>query len=167
MYQLYVKQKVFKLRDVYPVLDEDGRTVYRVEQDFRLIGNTVHVYHVSGQRSFVIDRELLRLLPRYQVSFDDGGTMVIRQRLSFLRKQIDVSSRDYQLHLQGDFFLDLNFDIYNGSTQVGFIKKAFLAWGDTFVIGVMDPAFEEELLALLIVVDDILDMEAKHNNHSS
>lgn len=166
MYKLYIKQKVFKLRDVYPVLDEAGNAVYQVDQDFRLIGNTVHVNHVGGQRSFVIDRELLRLMPRYQVRFNDGSRMTIRQRINLFRKQIEVSSKDHQLSLKGDFILDLNFDVYNGWTKVGYIKKAFLAWGDTFVITVLDPEFEEELVALLIVVDDILDMEARSHAHS-
>ncbi|MDO5015953.1 MAG: LURP-one-related family protein [Eubacteriales bacterium] len=166
MYKLYIRQKVFKLRDVYPVLDEDGNAVYQVEQDFRLIGNTVHVNHVSNQRSFVIDRELLRLMPRYQVRFNDGSRMTIRQRINLFRKQIEVSSKDYQLNLKGDFILDLYFDVYNGTTKVGYIEKAFLAWGDTFVITVLDPEFEEELLALLIVVDDILDMEARSHANS-
>ena len=159
MYKLYIKQKVFRLRDVYPVLDEEGKTVYQVNQDFKLVGNTVHVTQVANQRSFVIDRELFRLLPHYQVRFDDGSSMTISQRFTFLRKEIEISSSQYQLNLQGDYLWDLNFAVYNGQYKVGQINKAWLAWGDTYEITVLDPKFEEALLALLIALDDILDQE--------
>lgn len=161
MYKLYIQQKVFKLRDVYPVLDEEGQTVYEVDQDWKLVGNTVHVRHVASGRSFVIDRELFRFMPHYQVDFSDGRSLTIAQRFSFFRKQIDISSSQFQLQLQGDYFWDLNFSVYNEQEEVGSIQKAWLSWGDCYEISVCDPRFEEALLALLIALDDILDQEKR------
>lgn len=161
MYKLYIQQKVFKLRDVYPVLDEEGQTVYEVDQDFKLLGNTVHVRHVASGKSFVIDRELLRFMPHYQVDFSDGSQLTIAQRFSFFRKQIELTSDQFQLRLQGDYLWDLNFSVYDGQVEVGSIKKAWLAWGDSYEITVLDASFEEALLALLIALDNILDQEKR------
>ena len=53
----------------------------------------------------------------------------------------------------------MNFDVENQGEIVGHIDKAWLTWGDTYEITVYDKAFEEELVALLIVVDAIKDDE--------
>lgn len=163
MYKLYVQQKVFKWRDSYQVLDEAGQPVYQVEQDFKFLGNTVHVQHLTKNRSFVIDRELLRLMPRYQVAFNDGSSMYIRQVFTFFIKQIEVESDRYKLELRGRNLWDHDFEVYQEDAKVGQIQKIWLTWGDTYEISVYNPEFEEELLALLIVVDDILDMAQKRN----
>lgn len=72
MYNLYIKQKIFKITDHYDVFDENQNPVYHVNQDFKLIGNTVHVEKKDKTSSFVIDRQLFSLLPKYNVKFNDS-----------------------------------------------------------------------------------------------
>lgn len=38
MYQLYIKQKVFKITDHYQIIDNNGIPRYQVDQDFKLKG---------------------------------------------------------------------------------------------------------------------------------
>ena len=38
MRKLYFKEKFFKITDNYPILDEDGRKAYYLDQDFTFIG---------------------------------------------------------------------------------------------------------------------------------
>lgn len=157
MRKLYVKQKVFKFTDHYDVLDENNNPIYKVDQDFRFFGNSVNVSKYDGSKSFNISRGMIFLLPKYSVKFSDGNKMTIQQDLTFFRKKIKIISNDYTLELKGNIW-DINFEVYNNLKLVGNIYKKFLSWSDTFVIDVYDDSFEEELLALLIVVDDILDI---------
>ena len=53
----------------------------------------------------------------------------------------------------------MDFSVYYGEVEVGSIRKEYLTWGDTYVINVIDPTYEEELVALLIAVDNIKDNE--------
>lgn len=158
MYKLYIKQKVFKITDHYPVLDEEGNEVYYVDQDFKLIGNRITVTKNGGAKSFVLEKRLMTLMPKYDVTFSDGKSFFIKQNLTFFKKDIDLFSEDYDLKLVGNLW-DLNFDVENNGQVVGHIDKEFMSWGDTYEITVYDKAFEEELLALLIVVDAIKDDE--------
>lgn len=158
MRKLYIKQKVFKITDSYPVMDENQNPVYYVDQDFKLIGNTVHVKDVSGREIFVVDKEILTFLPRYLVKFSDGRQVALKSRFSFLKKQIDVESKNYQLELKGDFF-DFQFSIYDGGREIGSISREFFTWGDTYVLNVIDASKEEIILALMIAVDCIKDSE--------
>ena len=147
MYELYIKQKVFKITDHYDVMDANQNPVYHVDQDFRLIGNTVHVSRMDGSEAFVINREVLTIMPKYTVDFSNGKTARIKQ--------------NYSLRLEGSFW-DMDFGVFNNGTEVGNISKQFLSWGDTYVIRVFDAEFEEALIALLIAVDNIKDGEENH-----
>lgn len=158
MYKLYIKQKVFKITDHYPVLNEAGEEVYQVDQDFKIIGNRITVTKKDGSKSFVLEKKLFKMLPEYEVVFDDGKSFRIKQNFRWFKKDIDLISQDYNLKLRGDLW-DLNFDVENQGQVVGHIDKAWFTWGDTYEITVFDEAFEEELLALLIVVDAIKDDE--------
>ncbi len=53
----------------------------------------------------------------------------------------------------------MDFRVFSENTEIGNISRKFFAWGDTFVITVFDPEYEEALLALTIVVDNIKDTE--------
>ena len=161
MYDLYIKQKVFKITDHYEVMDVNQRPVYQVDQDFRFIGNKVHVSRMDGTEAFVVNREVLTILPKFTVEFSDGRTAYIKKNFTFFKKSIDMISDNYSLRLEGNFW-DVEFAVFNGITEVGNIRKQIFAWGDTFVITVFDAAFEEELIALLIAVDNIKDMENKN-----
>lgn len=161
MHQLFIKQKVFKITDHYPVTDENGREVYYVDQDFKLIGNRVTITKISTGEQIFINRELFTLFfPKYTVDFYDGKQIEINQEFALFKKVFSISSNDYDLEVKGDFF-DFNFQVYDKDRLVGEIERKWLTWGDTFVITVYDKEFEEELVAILIAIDEIIDRQQR------
>lgn len=158
MKKLYIKQKVFKIRDHYSIYNQYGKKEYYVDQDFKLIGNTVRVRDKNGQKVFVLDKKLFKLLPKFTLKFKDGRKIYISSRLSFFRRKISVKSSGLNLSLKGSIF-DYNFDIYDGFKKVGSIKKALISWGDTFEIRVYDEAYQDIIVGLMIAVDHLQDVE--------
>lgn len=156
MRQLYIKQKVFKITDHYPVMDSYNNTVYLVDEEFKFWGKTIHVTKPDGSHVFTIDREMFRLMYHFVATFNDGKRILLKNKFRLFHLGIDVISDDYQLTLEGDFFA-LNFEVFSHTNKVGHIYSKWFSWGDTFVIDVMDPTFEEELLALMIMVDFMKD----------
>ncbi|MDO5026193.1 MAG: LURP-one-related family protein [Tissierellia bacterium] len=156
MYKLFIKQKVLKLVDHYFVMDENGQEVYEVSQDFMLIGNSVNVKSLKGRTSFTIERGFTFLLPSYDVNFEDGRNIKIEQEFSLIRTRLSLNSRDYDLEIKGDIFA-YDFSIYNKDVEVGHIDRKIIAWGDTFVLDIYDEDYEEEILAIAIAVDEIID----------
>lgn len=162
MHKLYLQQKIFKITDHYEVYDDSGNAVYQVDQDFKFIGNTVHVRKIDGTKGFVIDRKILTLLPRYIITFDDGKVLRVKQNLTFFKKSIDLISDDYDLNLRGNF-LDMDFEIFERNRVVGRIYKKYFTFRDIFVLEIIEDEYEDEILALTIVVDEIKDIEAANN----
>lgn len=163
MHKLFIKQKVFKITDHYPVLDENGEEVYSVDQDFTFIGRRINVKKSDGSKSFVLEKRILTFMPQYDVTFSDGKSLFIKKNFTFFKTDISLTSEHYELKLIGNFW-GLNFDVESRGEVVGHIEKQFLSWGDTYEITVIDEDFEEELIALLIVVDAIKDDEDSRSN---
>lgn len=158
MRKLYVKQKVFKITDHYPIFDEEKKPVYQVDQDFRLVGNTVHVSNSQEQEIFVVEKVVFSLLPRYEVSFSDGREIELKSRLALLKKHIDVFPEEMGITLEGNIF-DHDFSINKHGNMIGRIRKELFAWGDTYEISVYDERFQDLIVALMIAVDCIKDSQ--------
>lgn len=156
MKKLYIKQKVFKITDHYPILNEAQETVYQVDQDFKIFGNTVHVSDAQGRELFVVDKEIFTFLPRFSVTFSDGRVIYLKSRLTFFKKAIDVDPDGLGLVLQGDFW-DYNFTLLQNNQVLGRIQKALLTWGDTYEISIHDESQQDLIVAMMIAVDCIKD----------
>ncbi len=161
MKKLYVKQKVFKLTDHYPVFDDAQEPVYQVDEEFKIIGKTVHVSDKDGRTAFVIERELFTLLPRFVIRFANGEELTLQSRFTLFHKKIDVLPDEEDIRLEGSFF-DYSFKIYRRDEQIGEIERAFLAWGDSFEITVYDEQYQALVVAMMIAVDALIDADQKN-----
>ncbi|MCK8058151.1 MULTISPECIES: LURP-one-related/scramblase family protein [unclassified Fusibacter] len=160
MKKLFIKQKVFKITDHYPITDENQETIYQVDQDFKLIGNTVRVSDKYGSELFVVSKEVFTLLPRFVVRFANGNEVVLKSRFTLFNKEIDIDPDGLKLFLKGDFF-DHNFSLYENNTQIGSITEEYFTWGDTFVLTINDESKQDLIVAIMIAVDCIKDDQEK------
>lgn len=163
MYKLYIKQKVFKITDHYYVYDENQNPIYEVNQHFKLWGKTFHVSKLDNTAAFTINKKMITFLSKFEISFEDGKQIDVYSKLTLFRKHIVLESNDYFLEVRGDVF-DYNYDVVNGNNVVGYIAKKIFALSDTFEITVVDPNFEDELIAIMIAVDSIIDDQQVNNN---
>ena len=159
MYRLYAKQKVLKLEDHYAVTDESETPIYFIDQNLKIFGYDVRVSDRERKPLFSVEQELMHLLPTYHVRFENGDVMDIKARFALFKKKIDISYKGKSLFLEGDVF-SWDFTILDGTDrEVAAIEKKVFAWGDTFVIDVIDEAYADVAVAMMIVVDHIIDME--------
>ena len=164
MKNYYFKENLFKITDHYPILDDDGREVYYVDQDFTLIGYDVKISDIDGNEILKIEKELFSLLQKFNVNFSDGKFMRVESKISFLVRRIHIDYDGESLRLEGQF-PDLNFEIYRDKDLIGEIQKTFFALTDTYKLSVYDEKYTEALLALTLCVNNIKDTAAKRNSN--
>ena len=159
MKKLYFKEKFFKITDHYPILDENGREAYYLDQDFTFIGYKSAVNDRNGNRIFSIKREILAFFPRYTISFADGQTMVIQQKLEFFKHRVHVYMDKETLNLSGNIF-HYDFDIQNGAGKnIGTVNRKIFTLTDTYELTIYDETYTEELMALVICLNNMIDRE--------
>ena len=162
MKNYYFKENLFKITDHYPILDDDGREVYYVDQDFTLIGYDVKISDIDGNEILKIEKELFSLLQKFNVNFSDGKFMRVESKISFLVRRIGIDYNGESLRLEGQF-PDLNFEIYKGDKVIGEIEKTFFSLADTYRLTIYDEDYTEALLALTLCVNNIKDTAARNN----
>lgn len=159
MRKLYIRQKVFKITDHYPVLDENGEALYQVDQDFTFIGMRIHVTRHGGTPVFTIERKLLTFLPQFVITYADGKEVLLKSRLSLLRKVIDIFPEELNLSIRGSY-MDHDFSILRRGEVIAEIHKKWLTWGDCFEITIHDEALQDLSIGVMIALDAMLDAEA-------
>ena len=162
MKNYYFKENFFKITDHYPILDDDVREVYYVDQDFTLIGYDVKISDIDGNEILKIEKELFSLLQKFNVNFSDGKFMRVESKISFLVRRIQVDYDGKSLSLEGQF-PDLNFEIYRDKDLIGEIEKTFISLADTYKLTVYEEDYTEVLLALTLCVNNIKDTAARNN----
>ena len=158
MRELYIKQKVLKITDHYPITDADQNPVYQVDEEFRFIKKKLHVSRPNGEKIFEIEKQISFLRPRFVVTFADGKQLEIRSKLTLFKKEIDIDPDELQLTLKGDFW-DHSFSLYRGGQEIGKIQKKWLSWGDNYQLSIAAPEYEILFVAVVLAVDMILDDE--------
>lgn len=159
MKKLYFKEKFFKITDHYPILDENGHEAYYLDQDFTFIGYRSKVSDKNGNTVFKIGREILAFFPRYTVSFEDGQTMVIQQKFEFFKHRVHVYMDNETLNLSGNIF-HYDFDIQNGAGKnIGTVRRKIFTLTDTYELTIVDETYTEELIALVICLNNMIDRE--------
>lgn len=160
MRRLFIRQKVLKITDHYPIMDENEETVYQVDEDLKLIGKTVHVSDAGGRHLFTVEREVLTFLPRFRILFADGRELTLQSKLAFFRKVIEVQPSEVGITVEGDYF-SKNFDVLKDGEPIGRIDRKWLSIGDKFAIDVLDSRHEQLFIAVMIAVDAIIDAQQK------
>ncbi|MFR8506668.1 MAG: LURP-one-related/scramblase family protein [Peptoniphilus sp.] len=162
MKNYYFKENLFKITDHYPILDDDEREVYYVDQDFTFIGYDVKISDMKGREILKIEKELFSFLQKFNVNFSDGKFMRVESKISFLVRRIGIDYDGESLSLEGQF-PDLNFEIYKGEKVIGEIEKTFFSLADSYKLSVYDEKYTEALLALTLCVNNIKDTAARNN----
>ncbi|EGC81520.1 LURP-one-related/scramblase family protein [Anaerococcus prevotii] len=168
MKKYYFKEKFFKITDHYPILDENGKKAFYVDQKLKFIGYKVRVSDENRKEILSIDREFKPFLPTYKVDFTDKNkaSMKIKANLSIFRKSIDVIMDNDRINLSGNFF-DYEFKIrYKGET-IGEVTKKILSITDQYELTVYDENYTLELIILCLCLNNIKDMELESSRNNN
>lgn len=159
MKKYYFKEKFFKITDHYPILDEDGRKAFFVDQKFKFLGYEAAVSDSTNKTIFTINRKLISFLPVYEINFKDSKKkMTIKSNISLFRKSIDVISESGKINVKGNLW-DYEFKAYFKGDLIGEVSKKLLSFTDQYQLKVYEEDFTEELIALCLYLNNIKDME--------
>ena len=159
MKKYYFKEKFFKITDHYPILDEDGRKAFFVDQKFKFLGYEAAVSDSTNKTIFTINRKLISFLPVYEINFKDSKKkMTIKSNISLFRKSIDIISESGKINVKGNLW-DYEFKAYFKGDLIGEVSKKLLSFTDQYQLKVYEEDFTEELIALCLSLNNIKDME--------
>ena len=155
--KLYMKQKVFSLKDRFTIKNEAGEDVYTVEGKFISLGKKLHILDTNGEEVAFVKQELLTLLPKFTVEQHGEPVAQIQKKLSFLKPKYVVTGLDWPI--EGNL-LAHDYTILSGERAIVSIHKKWMSWGDAFELDVADDADPTLTVAVVLAIDAVLDAQA-------
>ena len=168
MIRLHVSQRIFTLGERFAVTDDAGRARYFVDGSFLRIPKEFLIKEADGGNVARLWKTPISLLPRYNLEIHGQPAAVIRQRLTLLRKHLEITPvGGYKdLDVRGDIW-NMDFDIYRGGRAIGHVGKRWLSIRDRYTIIVDDPREELIVVAIVVAIDHIKRQDAAAKTSAS
>ena len=154
--RLYMKQKVFSLKDRFTIKNEAGEDVYSVEGKFISLGKKLHILDTNGEEVAFVKQELLTLLPKFTVEQHGEPVAQIQKKFTFLKPKYEVTGLDWTI--EGNLFAH-DYTIFAGAREIVSIHKKWMSWGDTFELDVAEDADPTLTVAVVLAIDAVLDAQ--------
>jgi len=158
--KLYIKQKVFTIRDKFDVTDANRQIVYKVKGDFLSIPPKIRIFDGNDKELFVLRRKLLSLFPQYSVFQNDQEVATIKQKFAMMKKVFEIECKYGRIDLTGNIFA-LNFKLMIQDKEVASINKALISFGDSYEINIAEGYETGLMTAIVLAIDNAL-----HNEQS-
>lgn len=159
MKYVYLKQKVFALRDEYKVFDEMQNVLYEAKGKFISLNSHKDIFK-GGETTpiYTIKQKILTFVPTYFL-YDSKQQVVAKlaqQLLAFFGVKFNLVVQGKTFKIQGDFF-GYNYTLSDEQGTVIQIHKKFLAWGDTYELAIEDSFDEALAVSIVLMIDDFID----------
>nr|WP_319488002.1 LURP-one-related family protein [uncultured Caproiciproducens sp.] len=152
---LYIKQRIFSLKDKYSVYNEFGEPVYSVEGELFSWGAKIHIYDLKGSELYYIKQKVLTFLPEYEIYTGEAFCARVKKEFSFFTPRLNVQSSYGDFEITGSF-MEMDFDIQCNGQIFGQIHKQWLTWADTYCLTVEKPEDAAFFTSLVIAIDNCL-----------
>lgn len=151
--KLYMKQKVFSLRDKFWIKDESEKDKYYVEGQISF-GKKLHIYDDQKREIALIQEKLAALFGKYEVSV--GGTLVatVKGKPSLLKTKLNIEELGWLV--EGTMTAH-EFGVFDREgRELARVSKAWVSWGDSYEIDIADEKDEVLILAVVLAVDILI-----------
>ncbi len=152
--KLYIKQKVFSLKERFTVKNANGEDVYFVEGKLVSIGQKKTLTDAAGNELATIRQKVLAIMPKFIVEMDGKEVAWIKKKFTVMKPKYVVEGLDWDV--EGDFFAH-DYTIQEQGNVIASIHKKWMAWGDTFELDISDNADEVMALAVILAIDAVMD----------
>lgn len=157
---LYIKQKVFSWGDKYSIYDANQREVYKAWGEILSLGAKIHVGYADGREIAYVKQKLMKAMPTYEIYLEGELFASMRQRFTFLKKKIVVTSEYGEFVIDGSFW-DHDYTVTRDGNLIGSVSKSWLTWGDVYELDVYNEEYVVIFVAMVLGVDSILAQERR------
>jgi uncharacterized protein YxjI len=163
MKQLYLKQQVFSITNQFKVYDEQQKVIYDCKGEFLSIRREIKIYRSADKvLVYSLQKKILSFLHAYFLK-DASGDVVARleQKFSFFGPKFKVYYHNEEFDLRGNLW-GFDYTVFSKGIQLIQVHKKWLAWGDTYEI-LVDDSFNLDLaVAMVVMIDDYLAVNAQN-----
>lgn len=152
--RLYIKQKVFSLKDKFYVKDENGEDRYYVEGKILSIGKQLWIRDMEGNELAFLKQKVITFLPRFFIYINGEEVAQIVKKFTLLKPKYEISGPGWTIN--GNF-LDHDYTIESNGVAVAGIHKKWMSWGDSYEMEINPDVDQVLALAVILAIDTVMD----------
>lgn len=155
--RLYMKQKMFSLKQDFNIIDENQEPVYKVDGEFFAIGRKLHIIDLSqNQEVAFVKQKVMSLMPQVDVFVHGQQVTSIRKKLTFFKQEYDVSDLGWKI--TGDIWAH-DYEIFDAEgDHIASISRKYFAMSDSYEFSIdneeVDPVY---VIAVVLAIDAVMD----------
>lgn len=157
--KLYMKQKLFSLKQDFNIYDHNQTPLFRVSGKLFSVGRQLRIYDALTDEELAYVKELpFRFLTQLKVYRGNVYVATIQQKMSFFKTKMVI--QDIGWTIEGDF-LGWHYVIKDEQNQtIAEVKTKVLSWSDTFELTIDDTQVDPVIvLAVILSIDTIHDKQ--------
>ena len=161
--QLYMKQKVFSIKDKFTIQNADGEDVFFVEGKVISLGKKLSIKNAEGAEVAFVKQKVVTLMPKFEVEIDGEQVAVIQKKMGIKPKYV-IDGLGWEV--KGNFFSH-DYVITENGEQIVSIHKKWMAWGDTVELDIADDNKVVIALAVVLAIDAVMDAQESSSSSFS
>lgn len=152
--KLYMKQKVFSLKQDFDIVDEHQKAVYTVEGKLMAIRRQLKIHDSqTGEELAMVKQELVAFTPTMHIYYKDERIATIRKKITFFRPSYVIDVLGWQI--EGDYFAH-DYNVLNQQGDIiADISKQFFSWSDTFELNIKEDDIDPVVVVAVVLAIDL------------
>lgn len=162
MEKLYLKQKVFAIRNKFTFFDAHQNEIYRARGNLLAMPQRYELFDANDKAVVEVVRTFFSLMPEFEIFDLITGAKIckIRKRFRIGRPILDIVTPQGNYLITGSFWVH-DFDVVDvQNRKIINVQKQWIAWGDTYEITIDTTLIDKHVAAGIILAIDC----TYHNN---
>jgi uncharacterized protein YxjI len=159
-----VQEKVFRLGEDNDILNEAGQPVYQVDGKVLSLHGLMLVNDLSGAEVARVSRQLVSLLPTYDIALTGGVTAEVHRRFSSpLHPKWTISvAGGTDMEMSGNFG-GHDFILTENGQTVATVSKAWISLADSYGVDIVDGQNALLILCSVLALEAEQDRSREHH----
>ena len=154
--KLYLKQKVFAIRENFTFFDIHENEVYRARGSLLAMPKRYELIDANHQPVIEVVRTFFTLMPEFKIVDLTTGMEIckIRKRFRIGRPILDITTPKGNYLIDGSFWVH-EFDVFDDQNRnIISVQKQWIAWGDTYEIAIDTDLVDRHVAAGIVLAID-------------
>ncbi|QOL26987.1 LURP-one-related family protein [Thalassotalea sp. LPB0316] len=150
-----LRQKIFSLRDVFRIKDENDELAFEIVSKILALRRTFVMRDHNENEVVTIKRKIFAIRPTFYLSFVDGTHALLKKKFfTWFSSKYYLNFNGQDIVIIGDF-LDHEYDFLIDDQAIASVSKKWFSWTDTYGVDVAEQQFAPLILASVVIIDEV------------
>ncbi len=151
--EFFMKQKAISIKPKFDIYDRSEAPVYHVEGDLPRLNFSIHK---NGIEVLKLKKKLIAVMPEYSLFLNGSEIGKLKKKIKLTNPELVGTINGKDLKIVGDL-MGFDFELQVGGTTIGHIDTAQTIWQDCYRIRILDESYQDIMIALAIICDNVVD----------